>query len=68
MNIIKKLLYFYTYLYTIITNMICRYLIIRRNLEMNLEEATQKIEDELDYPGQIKVHVLRETKAVEYAK
>ncbi|NLH01306.1 MAG: ribonuclease Y [Clostridiales bacterium] len=28
----------------------------------------KKIEDELTYPGQIKVHVLRETKAVEYAK
>ena len=28
----------------------------------------KKIEDELEYPGQIKVHLLRETKAVEYAK
>ena len=28
----------------------------------------KKIEEELTYPGQIKVHVLRETKAVEYAK
>lgn len=28
----------------------------------------QKIENELTYPGQIKVHLLRETKAVEYAK
>ncbi len=28
----------------------------------------KKIESELTYPGQIKVHVLRETKAVEYAK
>ncbi len=28
----------------------------------------KKIEDELTYPGQIKVHVLRETKAIEYAK
>lgn len=27
-----------------------------------------KIEDELEYPGQIKVHVIRESKAVEYAK
>ena len=31
-------------------------------------EIAKKIENELDYPGQIKVHVLRETKAVEYAK
>ena len=28
----------------------------------------KKIESELTYPGQIKVHLLRETKAVEYAK
>ncbi len=28
----------------------------------------KKIESELIYPGQIKVHVLRETKAIEYAK
>ena len=31
-------------------------------------DIAQKIEEELTYPGQIKVHVLRETKAVEYAK
>ena len=29
---------------------------------------SQKIEDELDYPGQIKVNVIRESRAVEYAK
>ena len=28
----------------------------------------RRIESELEYPGQIKVHVLRETKVVEYAK
>ena len=31
-------------------------------------DIAKKIESELTYPGQIKVHVLRETKAVEYAK
>ena len=31
-------------------------------------ELAHRIENELEYPGQIKVHVLRETKAVEYAK
>ena len=31
-------------------------------------ELAKKIESELEYPGQIKVNVLRETKAVEYAK
>jgi len=31
-------------------------------------EIAKKIEDELEYPGQIKVNLLRESKAVEYAK
>ena len=31
-------------------------------------EIAKKIEEEMEYPGQIKVHVLRETKAIEYAK
>jgi ribonuclease Y len=31
-------------------------------------DIAKKIEDELTYPGQIKVHLIRETKAVEYAK
>ena len=31
-------------------------------------DIAKKIEEQLTYPGQIKVHVLRETKAVEYAK
>ena len=31
-------------------------------------DIAAKIEDEMTYPGQIKVHVLRETKAVDYAK
>ncbi|QTM99479.1 MULTISPECIES: ribonuclease Y [Sediminibacillus] len=31
-------------------------------------EIRKKIEDELDYPGHIKVTVIRETRAVEYAK
>ena len=31
-------------------------------------ELAKRIEDELEYPGQIKVHVMRETKVVEYAK
>ena len=31
-------------------------------------DIAKKIEDELTYPGQIKVHVLRETKIVDYAK
>ena len=31
-------------------------------------DITKKIEDELEYPGQIKVSIIRETRAVEYAK
>ncbi len=31
-------------------------------------EISKKIEEELDYPGQIKVNLVRETRAVDYAK
>ena len=31
-------------------------------------DIAKKIESELTYPGQIKVHIIRETKAVDYAK
>ncbi|MCM1522961.1 MAG: ribonuclease Y [Ruminococcus sp.] len=31
-------------------------------------EIAQKIENEMDYPGQIKVHLIRESRATEYAK
>ena len=37
-------------------------------MPMLAREVSKKIEQELDYPGQIKVHLLRETKAVDYAK
>ncbi len=49
--------------------------IIARPDEMNDEEIvflareiSKKIESELEYPGQIKVNVIRETRAIEYAK
>lgn len=35
---------------------------------LKAREITKKIESELEYPGQIKVTVLRETRAIEYAK
>ena len=31
-------------------------------------DIVKKIEDEMEYPGQIKVHVIREVRAIEYAK
>nr|WP_283245876.1 ribonuclease Y [Ligaoa zhengdingensis] len=35
---------------------------------LTAREIVKKIESELDYPGQIKVHVVRESRAIEYAK
>lgn len=31
-------------------------------------DIVKRIEDEMDYPGQIKVHLIRESRAIEYAK
>ena len=31
-------------------------------------EVSKKIEDEMDYPGQIKVNIIRERRVVDYAK
>lgn len=38
------------------------------HLTLLARSITKKIEEELDYPGQIKVNVIRESRAVEYAK
>ena len=38
------------------------------NMILLAHDLAKKIEAELEYPGQIKVNVIRETKAVEYAK
>ncbi len=38
------------------------------NMILLAREVAKQIEAELEYPGQIKVNVIRETKAVEYAK
>jgi len=37
-------------------------------LTITAREICKKIEAELDYPGQIKVHCIRENRAIEYAK
>ena len=38
------------------------------SIELLAREIAQKIESELEYPGQIKVNVIREIRAVDYAK
>lgn len=38
------------------------------DIHLLAREMTKKIEDELEYPGQIKVSIIRETRAIEYAK
>jgi ribonuclease Y len=38
------------------------------NMILLARDIAKQIEAELEYPGQIKVNVIRETKAVEYAK
>ncbi len=37
-------------------------------LHLLARDMTKKIEEELEYPGQIKVSIIRETRAIEYAK
>ncbi len=31
-------------------------------------DIVKKIESDLDYPGQIKVHIIRESRAIDFAK
>ncbi len=38
------------------------------NITLKCREIVEKIESELEYPGQIKVNLIRETIAVDYAK
>jgi len=38
------------------------------NMAFMAHDIARKIESEMEYPGQIKIHVIRESRAVEYAK
>ena len=38
------------------------------DIHLLARDMTKRIEDELEYPGQIKVIIIRETRAIEYAK
>lgn len=38
------------------------------NMILMARDLAKKIENELEYPGQVKLNLIRETKAVEYAK
>ena len=42
---------------------------IAKNTKLKkIEEIAKKIEDSMQYPGQIKVNVIRESRSIEYAK
>ena len=42
--------------------------VTEENMILLARDLAKKIESELEYPGQIKINVIRETKAVEYAR
>ena len=38
------------------------------DMKLIARDMAKKIEDEMRYPGQIKINLIRETRAVDYAK
>ena len=38
------------------------------DMSVEIEDIVNKIENELEYPGQIKVNIIRESRAVDFAK
>jgi HD/KH domain-containing protein len=37
-------------------------------MKLMARDIAKKVEDEMEYPGQIKVNVVRETRVIDYAK
>ncbi len=48
--------------------MVCPEQVNDEKMILVAREIAKRIEDEMDYPGQIKVNIIRESRAVEYAK
>ncbi|MEG0615289.1 MAG: HDIG domain-containing protein, partial [Oscillospiraceae bacterium] len=48
--------------------MICPEQINDEKMVLVARDIAKRIETEMDYPGQIKVHLIRESRAIEYAK
>ena len=42
--------------------------VVPQEMALVAREVVKKIEDELEYPGQIKVNIIRENRTVDYAK
>ena len=48
--------------------MICPEVISDDQMTIIARDIVNKIESEMEYPGQIKVNIIRESRAVDYAK
>ena len=48
--------------------MVCPDDVKDESMTLIARDIVKKIEDEMEYPAQIKVNVIRETRTVEYAK
>ena len=48
--------------------MVCPEVVVDDHMVIAAREIAKQIENEMEYPGQIKVHMIRESRAVDYAK